>query len=258
MSFKPTPDFQQTQHAFTAHLRDPQHVPAPDDVEDRRMAIYRELLHNNVSGFLGDNFPVLKTILPETHWEAMVSDFFARHHSESPYFSKIPEEFIDYLQTERAQDPSHGDDPPFLLELAHYEWVELALAIADEPTSESNPLPDAPLTHTFRLSPVAWPLVYCYPVHKLSPDYQPQLPPETPSYLVVYRAPDDQVKFMETNPVTHRLLELMNENEAGTLQTQCQQIAAEINHPQPEVVLQGGLSIVQDLYKRGIVTLLEA
>ena len=97
----PKPDFRQTQHTFTAHLRDPDHAPLPADVEDRRMAIYRELLHNNIHSFLGDNFPVLKLVLTEAQWDDLVGDFFARHHSVSPYFSKIPEEFIDYLQTER-------------------------------------------------------------------------------------------------------------------------------------------------------------
>lgn len=251
-----TPDFQQAQHAFTAHLRDPQRVPAPNDVEDRRMAIYRELLHNNVSGFLAANFPVLKAILPEAQWDNMVGDFFARHHSESPYFSKIPEEFIDYLQTEREQHPAHVEDPPFLLELAHYEWVELALSIDEAETVDPAAFPDQPLDAVFRLSALAWPLVYLYPVHQLSPDNQPQTPPEQPTYLVVHRAPDDQVKFIETNPVTHRLLELMAENESVTLQTQCLQIAAEINHPQPNVVVQGGLSIVRDLHQRGIVSTL--
>ena len=35
-------DFQAKQFAFAAHIRDPQHVAAPDGIEDRRMAIYRE------------------------------------------------------------------------------------------------------------------------------------------------------------------------------------------------------------------------
>lgn len=249
------PDFQQTQHAFTAHLRNPQQVPCPVDVEDRRMAIYRELLHNNVSGFLGDNFPVLKILLPEAHWDEMVGDFFARHHSESPYFSKIPEEFIDYLQTEREQVPQHQDDPPFLLELAHYEWVELALTISDESFPPAQPLPTDVADTVFHLSPLAWPLAYCYPVHKISLEFQPHCPPDQPSYLVVYRAVDDQVKFIETNPVTHRLLELLSEAEDKPLRAHCQQIADEMQHPQPEVVVQGGVSIIRDMYARNIVIL---
>jgi len=35
------PEFMRTQYAFAAHIRDPQHQPAPADIEDRRIAIYR-------------------------------------------------------------------------------------------------------------------------------------------------------------------------------------------------------------------------
>ena len=42
------PMFQQTQYAFAAHLRDPDANPAPPDIEDRRMKIYRELVYNNI------------------------------------------------------------------------------------------------------------------------------------------------------------------------------------------------------------------
>ena len=46
------------QLAFAAHIRDPQNRPAPAGIEDRRMAIYRELFFNNVRDLLGRGFPV--------------------------------------------------------------------------------------------------------------------------------------------------------------------------------------------------------
>ena len=41
--------FQDKQYEFAAHLRDPENVPAPDGIEDRRMGIYRELFYNNLN-----------------------------------------------------------------------------------------------------------------------------------------------------------------------------------------------------------------
>ena len=38
-------DFQDMQYAFAAHLRDPAHAPAPEGIEDRRLAVYRSLKH---------------------------------------------------------------------------------------------------------------------------------------------------------------------------------------------------------------------
>jgi len=73
------PDFVRRQYEFAAHIRDPEAYPCPSDVEDRRMAIYRELFYNNIEGFLADNFPVLRQVLEDRHWHAIARDFLARH-----------------------------------------------------------------------------------------------------------------------------------------------------------------------------------
>jgi hypothetical protein len=62
------PEFTRRQYAFAAHIRDPEHQPAPDDIEDRRMQIYRELFYNNVEGFLSGTFPVLRKIHSDGDW----------------------------------------------------------------------------------------------------------------------------------------------------------------------------------------------
>jgi hypothetical protein len=93
------------------------------------MRIYRDLVYNNIAGFIAGAFPIVKTVLSEDHWHSMVRDFIAHHNSQSPYFLEISQEFLAYLTHERT---ATEQDPPFLVELAHYEWVELALDVADE------------------------------------------------------------------------------------------------------------------------------
>ena len=127
------PPFMQRQYEFAAHIRDPDNQPAPDDIEDRRMGIYRELFYNNVEGFLSSSFPVLRKLMDDASWHAMARDFYARHRCHSPLFLEIPREFLNYLQHERIDQ---ADDLPFLWELAHYEWVELALSVADSDDGE--------------------------------------------------------------------------------------------------------------------------
>lgn len=72
------PRFQQAQYQFAAHLRDPEANPAPADIEDRRMQIYRELFYNNIEDFLANAFPVLRKISSDEIWHARVRDFYAR------------------------------------------------------------------------------------------------------------------------------------------------------------------------------------
>ena len=94
-------DFTSKQDEFTAYIRDPQNNPVPADVKESRMVMYRELFFNNIESFLSGNFPVLRKILSDQQWLALVQDFFVKHACQSPHFSQIPEEFLDYLQNEQ-------------------------------------------------------------------------------------------------------------------------------------------------------------
>ena len=247
------PHFQQTQRAFAAYIRDPEHNPLPPGVNPKRMAMYRELFLNNIKSFIGSGFPVLKDVLEAAHWLELVQDFFARHRSQTPYFSDFHEEFLAFLSEERGNPPQ---DPPFLLELAHYEWVELALSLADgEAPAENLTLEQDPLACVIALSDVAWPLAYRFPVHRIGKDYQPTEPPAAPTYLTVYRNREDAVKFLEINPVTYRLLQLLEENGPQQAEACLRQIAGELDHPEPPAVLEHGAETLRGLAARGVVGL---
>ena len=146
------------------------------------------------------------------------------------------------------------EDPIFMLELAHYEWVELALSILNEEVGPSTHDPEGGLLQCVpTISPLAWPLSYHFPVHKISPDFQPTVASENLTHLVVYRDRNHEVNFIEANPVTARLLQLIAGDGNKTGQVLLEQIAAELNHPQPEMVINGGLEILIDLKKRDVI-----
>jgi len=244
------PEFIRRQYQFAAHIRNPDKNPRPDDIEDRRMGIYRELFYNNIEGFLASSFPVLRELTNDTDWQAMARDFISRHESHSPLFLEIPREFLHYLEHERgAQDR----DPPFLLELAHYEWVELALSVSD--IEWPAPVePDGDLLDTIPvLSPLAWPLSYHFPVHRISKDFQPDAPDAEPTYLLVYRNRDDEVGFAELNPVSARLFSLAQDNRQLNGRELLLQIAGELQHPAPDTVVDGGKQILEDWRTLGVV-----
>jgi hypothetical protein len=246
---RPLP-FQRLQYRFAAHLRDPQRHPAPPGIEPRRLRIYTELFYNNVEGFLANAFPVLRKITGDQRWHAMARDFFARHRSHEPLFHRIAAEFLKYLEHERR---AVKDDWPFLLELAHYEWVELALGVAEQQLTPELADPNGDLLDGVpAVSPLAWPLRYRYAVHRIGPDFLPLKLGPQPAHLIVYRNRRDEVKFMETNAVTARLMELMQKKRA-TGRRLLARIARELKHPQPEQVIAQGVKILQDLRERDII-----
>jgi hypothetical protein len=245
------PAFVRQQYAFAAHIRNPERNSRPEGIEERRMKIYRELFYNNVEGFIASTYPVLRKIMPDDRWHAMIRGYFAHHVSHTPLFPEMPREFLKYLEHECQPQP---DDPLFLLELAHYEWVELALSLLDEKIDEAKIDSQGDLFDGIPvISPLAWSLCYDFPVHKISPDFQPKEADAKQTHLIVYRDVAFDVCFIEINPVTARLLQLFSGEDAVPGRAALQQVAAELNHPQLETVIQGGMEILNDLQRRQVI-----
>lgn len=239
------------QIAFAAHIRDPENQAAPKDVEDRRMDIYRQLFFNNINKFLASNFPVLRQLYDDDAWRQLARDFYTEHRCHTPLFPELPKEFLRYLQDQRKDKPG---DPPFLLELAHYEWVELALSMDENELDDTVASPSGDLMQEVPvLSPLAWPLSYRYPVHEIRPGFEPEAPPDRATHILVYRNRADQVKFMLLNEVTRLLLNLLQENRGLTGLELLTEIAARIKHPNPSVVIDNGEKLLRDLRSKDII-----
>lgn len=245
------PEFQRLQYQFAAHLRDPARNPAPPGIEDRRLKIYRELFYNNVEDFIATAFPVLRKITPDDSWHARVRAFYAGHVCHEPQFYKLAEQFLAWLQTEAAR---RVDDPPFLLELAHYEWMELALGVSEQRLTPELADPNGDLiAGRPLLSPLAQALIYAYPVHRIAPDFLPDAPPPQPTCLIVHRDRHDEVKFTEINVVTARLMQWLETDTEASGGELLLRIAQELQHPEPEHVVQAGRDMLKDLRARDII-----
>lgn len=240
------PEFQEKQYAFAAHIRDPRHVPAPEGIEDRRMSIYRELFFNNLQSLLANMFPVLKKLHTADKWNAFIRQFMQRHRAHTPYFLQLPQEFLAFLHDEyEAAD----DDFPFLAELAHYEYIELALSISEAENDLADVDPDGDLLAGVPVkSELAWVYAYTFPVHRIAADYLPEAPAEQPVYLSVYRRTDDSVGFLELNPITAQLLNALATNESGLSgEALLRNLAEEINYPDVAALKQHGKAALEEM-----------
>lgn len=241
----------EAQLRFAAHLRDPDNVAPPHDVEDRRMRVYRELFFDNVASLLAGVFPVLERILGPGRWRRLVRDFYRDHCCHTPLFLEVSQEFLAYLGEERA---AAADDPPFLYELAHYEWVELALSVDEAELDEARVDPAGDLLAGVPvLSPLAWPLAYRYPVHRLAPEFQPTEPPAEQSFYVACRDRSDEVRFLHANAVTLRLIELLRQHPGRTGRAQLDALAEELPQVDRAALLAGGAATLRDLRAADVV-----
>jgi hypothetical protein len=230
-----------SQLTMARYLRDPQRQPAPEGVEPRRLQIYQDLVYNNIEGFISGGFPVLRSLYQDADWHQLVRTFIEGHRCHTPYFLEISQEFLQFLM----QDYSVRDcDPPFMAELAHYEWVELALDVSQEVLQDAVAVDDI-LANLVQLSPLAWLLSYQFPVHRIGPGFRPAVAEEEPTYLVVYRDREDTVRFMELNAATARLVELIRDNSTATAGELLVDLAVESGVAEESMLAFGGEQLEQ-------------
>ena len=246
------PDFQEKQYAFAAHIRDPDNVAPPDGIEDRRMAIYRKLFFNNLLNLLATMFPVMRKIHSEEQWQGLIRQFMQHHKAETPYFLQLPEELLSFLQNEYEPTP---EDYPFLIELAHYEYVELALSVSTAENDMTCVNPDGDLLAGVPVkSALTWAFAYQYPVHRISPDFLPAEPAEQPVYLALYRGDSDKVRFLELNAVTAGLLDAIENNPVnGSGESLIRELAGKISYPDVDAFIKHGSDALDEMRKLGII-----
>lgn len=242
--------WQRYQLEFTRHLRNPELHPKPDAVSQQRMKVYSGLLFNNIEGVVSACFPVLVSILGPRKWRRLVKGFFATHRCSTPYFRQVPDEFLQFLQQEWQPDASY---PDFMLELAHYEWVELALSVSNLDQATPKHDPDGDLLNAIPVvNPVMANLAYRYPVHQLGPACCPASAPRYATHLLVYRDTEDNIRFNLHNPTTARLIELLTPARL-TGHGALQQLAQDLQHPAPDKLISFGLELLRSLHQQGCI-----
>ena len=247
-------------------------IPTPGELEDRRVQIYRDLIFKNVDNFIASSFPVFKKTSDIRYWQALISSFLTEHKAHSPYFSDLAREFLEYLESRATQELE--EDPPYMFELAQYEWSEIGLLLADEQVPENcfedqismlvsgdctveQLMSDGELLEKVMqarpvLSPLAWPMQFSYAVHRISRDFTPKEAEDLPVFLIVYRNRHDRIQFIESNAITVRLLELCSQGEYTTLEL-VSQLAQEVSSMSSENLRGSAAQILLQLSARNIV-----
>ncbi len=216
------PQFQQMQYAFAAWIRKPDAAATPQNIERRRMNVYRELFLSNVKGFIDNAFPVAASALGQEAWQALTEMFFEKHLSTSPYFREIPQEFMAWLMDNYDIQQTL---PPWLPELLHYEWLELHVSTLDADVPDVHTASTIQTNKPIVLSPFFEMAAYRWPVHEISAENQPTDMPAIPTLLAVYRTREHQVRFMKLEPKAAMLLEVLQTNPTLNPEQAAQQAA---------------------------------
>jgi len=246
----PTPpeELAALQKRFSDHIRDPENNPAPDGIEDRRLAIYRRLFSNNLSSLFGKNFPIARKIVPDDRWRELIRAFMIEHRPTTPLFPEIGREFVRFL----AEHPEQYPEWPWLAELCHWQFMATCVRNDESELSETGADPEGDLmaghpvvNPTLRLAQYEW------AVHEIRANRIPEAPKTV--ILAIFRKPDDKLGRMQINAVTGRLLELLQESPDTTGQMCLKQLAEEIGHAEPDTMARQGKQLLESSRQKGLV-----
>lgn len=202
------PSFQQAQFKLANIIRTGE--GRIEGVEQRRLKIYQDLFFNNVEGFCSSAYPVFKSLMEPNQWRQLISDFFVQHECETPHFVEISQEFLAFIAEHKQQSLPY----PYMIELAHYEWVELASSVADGKVKQGE-LTQPIMEVAFQVPEPTYALSYQYPVHAISDQNKEEITPELTN-LLVYRDVDFDVQFVLTDQISVIAIQLLQQSPGAT------------------------------------------
>ena len=245
-SLPPDSELLALQTSFTQHLRNPDTYGVPEGLDERRVGVYSELIFHNISALMSEFFPVLKQMLDEQSWDDLIREFFINWRAETPYFPRLAEEFLRFLTSR----PGTNHEPEYLTPLAHYEWLELYLFIHEDELPTQPLDEDVLANHSIKLTELAVPAAYEFPVHQIRKDWSEQ---QSPTYLLVFRDKSDSVRFFELSPLAYELLAAIMASENGINATSwLKQKAKELGQDQ-QVFVDFGMDLLKQFNKEHLI-----
>lgn len=157
-----------------------------------RLLTYRGIARNALEDPLPDCFPITHALLGEADlWNGCLDAFLASRSIQSPYYRDVSPTFVGWLA-----DSGWGLERwPFLLQLAHFEYIEVeilrwpddppASGLHDTPTADSHVVFDGAARN----------LAYAYRVHEATKE-EPA-PADGEAFLLGYRDPEGDFGYSE-------------------------------------------------------------
>jgi len=98
---KPTIDGLNQKAHQKGHHETPQEKQQDDNIE-----IYRQLIRHRALQLIANVYPITQQLLGQAKWRSLFRRFFHEHQNQTPYYTRIAEELIHYVDSQRASNPA--------------------------------------------------------------------------------------------------------------------------------------------------------
>jgi hypothetical protein len=201
-------------------------LPALPGLRSGRLALYRELVFNNIIDGLANAFPLTQALLSQKEWNGLTQRFFASWDCTPYAYWQMSGELPKYAALAEA---GLRKKYPWLLDLLNFEWSEIAVYMM-----EDIPLPEADqsgslLRDRLCINPHLRLLQVAYPVHVQAPGTITK-EDKGQYHVLIYRDPETlTAEFMALSPFYAGLLENLIPGEQSARQI-LMAIAAQSGH----------------------------
>ncbi len=186
------------QRALASLILDPE--PAPADLGEG-LRVYRDLVRAGLEDAVESALPITRVLLGEADaWDEALDAFLAARCVASRHHRDIAPAFLGWL----AATGWGLDRWPFLLELAHWELLELLVCRWDDrpPPSGLDPVPGP--GSRIVLDPAAQLVSYTHAVQRATEE--DPIPSAGATHLLAFRDKEGDFQVLELTPATAYLL----------------------------------------------------
>lgn len=178
----PLPEHTSAQHQadLAEYIRHPQSAKKPHGIDGKRLAVYADLVRNNLSSFINRCFSETRQWVDEKEWFNLQEAFLQQGKPQSPYFRDIPKQFLHFVQKQNRL-------PEKLLAMMDFEHHQLLAEIAPIEQSTTK-WQENSLLHRAKSA-----FLLHYDVDFISSDFQ-QID-QSPATIIVWRNQDDEVCY---------------------------------------------------------------
>ena len=175
-----------------------------------RWEVYRRIVRQRLREVVGHAFARLRARLGGERFDAIVARWLASAPPRSPHLRDVPGEMLAWLESNPSALRAF-DAAPFALDLARFEWAELAVAYAaDGPRGleDGCEVGELAMDRTAILAAAHVRLDLVYPVHRLADDAIDLAPSPVPLCLYRDHTPLD-VQTLELSPTAAAIVDAL-------------------------------------------------
>ncbi len=214
--------------------------------DQARLLVYRELVQGTLWEAMRVSIPRTMSRLGDV-FDEYFHRFLAERGTRTHYLRDATRELLDFCEPLWAEDRRV---PGYAAQLGRHEYVQIEIGSKRARTTTAEPEAlelDAPVAFIEAIALMQ----YDYALHLLSDDPDDRREPEPiPTWLLVYRNPEHEVRYLSLTPLAHGILRRLVDARA-TLREAIVGACQEHAEPLTERVLEGSARLLADLAERG-------